>query len=161
MGYIYAMKKPIFEEEDLGGNPFVGGDFKVLVRSVLEGSKYVMSDDVLVPSEVEFEKEDYVKLYVKPEYRKMIGLLSNGGRSLLLWCIYELDSAKDYLWINKRRYMEEYDIKSVNTFKGSLSELVRMNVLSPTVKKGVYWINPRLFFHGSRVNKYPKNVVKK
>lgn len=154
------MKKPIFEEDDLGSNPFVNTDFKVLVRSITDGSKYQMDDEVLVPSVVDLEKDDYVKLYIKPEYRKLVGMLSNSSRSLLLWCIYEVDSAKDYLWINKRRYMEEHSVKSVNTFKSAVKELVRLNIIAPTVQRNVFWINPRLFFHGSRINKYPKNVIK-
>jgi hypothetical protein len=154
------VKKPIFEDDELGNNPFVGTDFKVLVRTITDGSKYQMDDEVLVPSVIELEKDDYVKLYIKPEYRKLVGMLSNSSRSLLLWCIYELDSAKDYVWVNRDRYMEEHNVRSVNTVKGAIKELVQVGILSPTVKKGVYWINPRLFFHGSRVNKYPKNVVK-
>ena len=59
-----------------------------------------------------------------------------------------------------QRFMEENHIKSVNTYKTGLEELIRYNLLCPTseAKKGYYWINPRLFFCGNRPNKYPNNI---
>lgn len=149
---------PKIDEADFIQNPLVGSDFKILINKVIDGKHLQLVDGVLVPTEIEYERGRYSKVYLKPEHRKMVSMLSPGGKSLYLWIIYELDAGKDYLWVNRTRYMEENRLTSVNTYKKAMAELVRLTFLCPSMVKDVYWINPRLIFCGSRVNRYPNNL---
>ena len=49
--------------------------------------------------------------------------------------------------------MEECNV-SINTTEEAIKELIKASIIIPTVVKGVYWINPRFFFKGSRIEKY-------
>ncbi len=51
--------------------------------------------------------------------------------------------------------MSRAGIKSENTYKAGIDELVRYGFVVNTVLKSVYWINPAVFFCGNRLNKYP------
>lgn len=150
--------KPEINEEDFVNNPLVGVGFKILVNRITDGQTYVEHGTELVPKEIDLEREPIVKMYVRSENRKIVAQLSSTGQRFLLWVLYRLEQGKDYLWINKVMFMEETGIASINTYKKGLHELVRLTFLCPSLTKDVYWINPRLMFSGSRINKYPDNV---
>ena len=44
--------------------------------------------------------------------------------------------------------------------RAAIEELVNNLVLAPSLVKNVYWINPRLFFSGNRMKKYPNYITK-
>lgn len=153
--------KPKIDESKLIANPLAGADFKILINRITDGNSFVQDKDgIMLPRQMDLEKEEYTKLYTKSENRLIVSKLSSNAQRLYIWIAYELECGKDFIWINKKRFMEENDIKSVNTFKSGLEELCRYLLIYPTleVKNGYYWINPRLFFCGSRPNKYPNNV---
>jgi hypothetical protein len=112
------------------------------------------------PYEVSNQREGFCKLYCSPEKRLLTNRLSLRAKEMLLWIQYEIDHGKDFLWMNKKRYMEELEIKSINTYKEALKELIRHGFITPTLASDYYWINPDFMFKGDRVKKYPKNVVK-
>jgi hypothetical protein len=148
--------------ELLGINPLAGGDFRILVRKLEMGGSYKIGDEgVLLPVEVDVESESYIKMYCDRDKRLLIANLSNGAMRLYMYIMFSIDYGKDWVEIGYRRYMEENGVKSINTYKSSLAELCRYLFVYPSLVDGVYWINPRLFFKGSRVNKYPKNVFVK
>lgn len=151
-------KKPEIKDEDFLHNPLAGIDFKIIVNlRVVEGT-FIKDGEELLPKEIELEKENITKVYTKPENRKVMIGLSAGSQRLFLWIAYELEHGRDYLWINKKRYMAESGITSINTYKRAIAELVRYNLIAVSLLKDVFWINPRLFFAGSRINKYPSHV---
>ena len=84
--------------------------------------------------------------------------LSSRARDLFLWITYELDSGKDFLWINKVRYMKECTV-SLNTYKESILDLTTAGVITPTVYHDTYWINPLFFFNGDRIKKYQDKLT--
>lgn len=153
-------KLPVFKDSDLGLNPMVDAGFEIKVRDLITtvtvGSGYG-SSRVDVPKTV--EAEEYCKVFTKVAYRKHVMSLSSKAKELFLWLIYEVDTAKEYACINSDRYKAEAGV-SDNTYRAALKELIKAVVIAPTVIQTVYWINPRLFFNGSRVNKYPDNLVK-
>lgn len=152
-------KKQKIGEEDLGKNPLAGIDFKIMVNRVTSDEALVYMDEDLVPQEGLWEREEFVKFYTKSENRLLISKLSGGAKSLMLFVAYSLDSGKDWLEIKHKRFMHENGIKSLNTYKAALSELIKENILAYTTIKGYYWTNPRYFFIGSRLKKYKENVV--
>lgn len=154
-------KKPRINEEEIGSNPFVT-NLKIIIRKVpLVGQWRKDGDGVMLPAEVEMEVDPVCKLYINPEHRKVVNKLSPRAIDLLVWICYSTEAGVDWLWINRKRYMAEREVKAYNTYKDAVRELVKNAFLQPTIYQGVYWINPLYFFNGSRINKYPKNVKAK
>jgi hypothetical protein len=152
-------KKPVIDKDKLGINPLVANDFEILVHKVAIKNSYQTIDNILLPVEIDLEKESITKVYTKPMYREIVANCSSNGQRLYLWLLYEADSGLDYIWINIDRYMQENHITSINTYKKAIDELCRYVMIYPMIGyKHVYWLNPRLFFSGSRVNKYPDKI---
>lgn len=152
-------KAPNIDDSKFVNNPLAGIDFKILINRLKDKHKGVMVGGLFVPIEVEFERDEYTKIYIKSENRKIVAGLSPTAKSLFLWLVYEVESGKDFLWVNKRRYMEENGVSSINTYKKAISELAEHLFVCASVVKDVYWVNPRLMFCGSRINKYPDRVA--
>lgn len=148
--------KPKVEEGDMVGNPLTADGFKIIIKKQVKNHRGKGGE--IVPVEVELEQEKYVKLYVEADKRKIIGNLCAPARGLFFWIMYELDYGKDWLWINKARFMEETGVNSINTYKAAIKELVGRKLLAVSLIKDVFWINPKFFFCGSRINKYKEFV---
>lgn len=166
--YLWFMKEkimPIFDLLDFENNPLIQSDFTILVRKFKDGSWTTSQDNGKLIHElkaIEMEQEKYTKLFNHDKHkRKAIAALSGASSKLLLWIMAEIDSSQDWIWINVKRYMSENYITDIRTYKSSVSELIRYIFITEvnSVKyKDTYWINPRLFFCGDRIKKYPNNL---
>lgn len=150
-------RKPIINEEDLGINPCTIPLQIPIVRWVSKSFQVDLDGDVL-NDVYDIEIDKHVKLYQTSERRKLVMQISNSSNKLLTWIMYELTTNKDWIWVNKKRFMEETGM-SYNTYKLSITELHKYNLIQPTIQQDVYWINPHFFFPGNRVKKYPKNII--
>lgn len=150
-------KKPIINEESLGSNPFIGS-LVVLVNRISLDGKFKKDDEVLVPLELDVEYTPSCKVYADSGRRNVMIALTPRAKDLLLWFIYEVKNNKDWLWLNKKRYMEECGLQSVNTYKSALNDLIKHNFIGLTVIKDVFWINPHYIFNGNRVKCFQKQV---
>lgn len=154
-------RKPKFEESELGRNSFLL-NLKIPVNKVkMHGQWEKDKDGIVLPLEVEVENEGSCRVYSGGGRRLEMVKLSARAKELYLWLIYEAEPTKDYLWINRVRYMEECRVKAYNTYRDAVRELHVKEFICPTAVTGVYWINPHYFFNGSRVNKFPDKIVKK
>lgn len=112
------------DREQLGNNPF-NPDRKASVYAVVQ---------------IEQQGEAEVR------YRETILLgwraLSVKGNDMLLYISEQLDKDKDYLYIDKVKYMAKAGVRSRITAKSILDELVVESFITPTNKRGWYWINP-------------------
>lgn len=106
------------------------------------------------------EDSKYTKVFVSATHRKHAAKMSDCAFGMLWWIVNELVPAKDYLWINKKRYMEERGLKSMKTVNKALAELDN-NRFIDEIKgmKDVYFINAAFIYCGSRINAYPDNLV--
>lgn len=149
------LKKKI-TAEDLGLNPFVQPlQFEVKWKT-LSGQFKKMKEGILVPNEILMEREPTCKVYTSAAHRKhVMEKLKPTAAKLYLWLIYDIDYALDYHQINKKRCMEEVGI-SLNTYKAAVIELKKAAIITETVEKDIYWINPSFFFKGDRIKKYPE-----
>jgi hypothetical protein len=155
------VKKPAINEKKLPQNPFANSLVIPVVGKILENHYKIDKDATKIPYEVELEYNPFVKVYSTKAHRLIVNHLQSCTKELMLWIMYSIEHGKDYIWINKKRYMEECSV-SLNTYKKALREMIRYGLLVPTgLYDNTYWINPDFFFKGSRVNKYPKNVQKK
>jgi hypothetical protein len=159
--------KPKIDESLLINNPF---EFMIPVRSFKSKADYISAKELKegivskihkLEEEHILEQEEFTKVYNRSAFRLNIFGMSEKARSLFLWLVYEVDSGKDYLWLNKQRYMFEANV-SINTLKDAIKELGFNKIITPTfLNPEYYWINPTYFFNGNRINKYPNNLVTK
>lgn len=149
------------EEDRLGINPFLI-NLKVRVNKIEIPHQFKTDKEGLVlPVEIELEKEVICKIYLDAVRRRQMVRLTPRAKDLLMWVFYETETGKDYIWINKKRYMLECRVRAYNTYKDAVRELVSCGFMQPTILLHVYWINPNLFFNGSRIKSFPDNVVKR
>lgn len=141
----------------MGSNPLVNESFKVRIRKARSGM--IQEDDVWVDNLYEQEVDRLTKVFHTPDNRRLIAGLRPSAKSLFLWLIFELEVGRDYIWIPKHRYMSETFTSAINTYKSGIKELSRYYIVypHPTVKD-VYWINPEVFFSGSRAKLYRNNI---
>ena len=152
-------KKPDFKYSELGINPCRNNlkipvgyiEFKNSFQKDIEG-------DWLHTKQL-VDKSASCKLYTIPQNRKLVAKLSPCAKELYLWIMYELESGKEAIWINRERYLEE-NRTSLNTFRKAVDELVKNAIIAYTVIKDVYWINPSYFFNGDRIKMYPDCIEK-
>ena len=145
-------------EESMGRNPFASS---LVVKVMPIRSGYVPDGDIMVDNVVEMECETFSKMFDKAENRMVMAGLSFRALQVWTWMMYTIASGKDYVWMNVERMMGECGMKSVKTYKAAITELCRYGYVAPCAgHKNVYWINPAIGFKGSRVNKFPKNVVR-
>lgn len=154
-------KKPVIDPLKLGNNVFLLNLKVPINKLVLPGQYKADGDGDMLPVEVEYERDPLCKIFIDAPRRKMMVGLSPRAKELLMWLIYETEPGLDWIWINKRRYMEENGIRAYNTYKDAVRELHGGSFIQPTPIAGVYFINPHFFFNGSRVAAFPKNVVRK
>ena len=110
--------------------------------------------------EVDLEKQVFTKVFRSSELRKMKMRLKPSSLYLLTWIEDELPPAKDCIWINRKRFMDESGITSENTVIAAIKELRDKGFIQPTTIQQVYWINPAIFFCGSRIRKYRDKIVR-
>jgi len=145
--------KTVIDEENLPINPFVSF-LSIAVNEVKQGLKHNGEDNKVL-----FEEKGYCKLFTDPKIRQHLSRLTGNAWQMLGWIMSEVKPSKDYLWVNKVRYMEEHKIKSIKTVNKALYELDNQRVIDAIAgMKDVYFINPAIFFNGSRINKYPDNI---
>lgn len=152
------MIKPKIIEADLGLNPLVESGFKIVVSKNVDWSSYEYIGEDLLPKEVQLERGYIVKVYASAENRDKVAALSTPAKALFLWIAYELEYGQDWVWVNKAKYMKTLGIASGNTYRAAVSDLVKSNIIALTVKRNVFWINPKFFFCGNRAEKYPDHI---
>lgn len=151
-------KMPKYEHKDLGPNPF-RETLIVPVNEVIYKNQFKEIGGLMTNVVAELEVTKYSRVYIPSKLRKIVSSLPSRAKELVLWIIYELESGQEEIWINRERYMKE-NKTSLNTYKAGLMEVLKSGILYQTLVNGVYWINPNYFWRGSRVNTFPKNVVK-
>jgi hypothetical protein len=140
-------------EKSLGNNPF-SEDLVISVVRRPTGKFYEDQDGVKLPEESIQDIEPYTKVFISKDNRMIINNLSDKAKSMLLWLIQELESGKDYVFLPRKRYMEEMGISSITTVSNAISELTRYSFIAPSVVKNYYWVNPSFIFRGDRIRKY-------
>ena len=154
--------RPDIDEETMGVNPFVSS---LVIRAYTVRSGYVPEEGMdgqvlMVDNVVDMDAESFAKMFDKAENRLVMTGLSFRALQVWTWSMFTVEAGKDYVWVNVKRLMEECRIKSVKTFRAAVTELCRYGYLAPVAGlKNVYWLNPAMGFKGSRVKKYPGNVV--
>jgi len=148
--------KPKYTETDIGVNPHID-KLIIPINRVTLTDRYKRDEDVLINDEMDLEDTPFSKLYASVVCKDKLYSMSSRAKELYLWFVYEIASGEDNMWLNRNRFMKENNV-SLNTLKGAVMDLISMGIISYTIVKDVYFINPQYFFRGSRVAKYPDNL---
>lgn len=154
---MQKFNKPICEKLETSINPFANS-LSIRYFGIKTKEYEEVENNIKLNKEIKIESEIFIKLFSNSENRILVNGLSGNSKSLLLWICYELESGKDYIWINRERYMTENRIKSNTTYLDAIKELVRYYFIDYSNIKDVFWINPNFFFKGNRIKKYPNNL---
>lgn len=145
--------------DGMGINPFIG-NLSIYVTRRKQGVINKFGDEDI--KEYDLEVMPYTKVFDIAGDVKQICELPIRSQQMYLYLIHSLKSAQDYVCIDRVKYMKQMKIGSVNTFKVAIRGLSSGSYIYPHYKiRDVYWINPHYFFRGSRINKYPDNLVEK
>ncbi len=113
-------EKRIALEKQLGGNPFYV-NIPVVKRPT--GKYYEDMDGIKLPEEVLQDSEPYTKVFIGKLNRQIVNRLTDKSKAMLLWIIQELEAGRDYVYIPRKRYMEELEISSTTTVTNAFAEL--------------------------------------
>jgi hypothetical protein len=138
-------------------NPFTYS-LEIKLKRFENTAAFERDDEIILHQFYTRESTPKVSLYVKPEHRLIQNSLLSCAKELLLWLLYVLETNKDYIWINRMRYMSETST-SLNTYKKAVDNLERYGFIDKAPVKDTYWINPEFFFKGDRRKKYPTKCV--
>lgn len=154
-------RKPDITPEKLGSNKFLNHLVVKANKIAMAGQYKKDKDGVYLTVEVELESDEACRIYIDAAKRAKVAALSTRAKDLFLWLVYETEPGCEWIWINKPRYMAEHGIKAYNTYKEAIRELHAKDFVAATPIPSVYWINPDLFFNGSRIKAFPDKVVVK
>lgn len=153
-------KKPKIDESRLDkANPFIS-NLSIPVRRVVksEYKKDANGEFALKDNDIDMEYTPFARVFTTSENRMRLIPLSARSKELLFWIMYEMKSGKDWLWLNKDRYMDESGIGSYNTYHAAVCELMDHRFIARSSIRDVYFIDPSLFYKGNRIEDYPENT---
>ena len=139
-------------------NPFVNDDFIIRVRKREDPRKFVKDGEEWIKAEFNQEVETSTRVYNNSEIRQRVALLSHPAAAMLLWIQQELEPSKDYVVINRQRYVKEHQLQSETQIIQAMYDLTRYLFICPTLLADVYWVNPKIMFNGNRQLKYRKHI---
>lgn len=156
------MTKPIVEPDlkKAGLNPFTIGLTIYTYKKQKKVLNKFKEEDV---KEFDLEATPYTKVFEVNGTRKQVSDLPIRSKELYLYLIHAVKVGQDCIFIDRVSYMKMMGIKSLNTFKQAITGLCaglytqRHSDLDNF--RDVLWINPHYFFKGSRINKYPDQVI--
>jgi hypothetical protein len=135
-------------------NPFV--------RNVIIRGKriiYQNKDGLKEDSGNVVEDNLFVRLYINEANNSRLKNLSHTSLYLLNYIFIEIISGEDYIQLGYGNVTKVLKM-SKDTYSKAISDLKTNDIIrDKEVKKGLYWINPLVFFKGDRIKKY-KNQVK-
>lgn len=154
-----GFKNPIKDVLEVGVSPFESGLVIPINKSYSEVRNKFGDVDV---KESDMEATKFTKVYDVSSNRDKIVGLPIRCKELWLYIIHSLEIGQDYIWIDRRAYMDNMGIKSINTFKLAINKMCEsvngQYLQKHSTIKDVYWINPVYIFKGSRINKYPNRL---
>lgn len=130
-----------------GVNPFLA-PLIINVTEVIDG-----------PDSYTVEVDKGVKVYRTIQARECVNMLSPMAAKFFNFMLFRLESGSDLVALKHADFMEYAGVKSSRTFYTCVNELGKAGIIAQVLgKKSLYWINPAICFHGSRINAFPEKV---
>jgi hypothetical protein len=148
----------VIREDLTGDNPFLN---KLEINSLLiTKNGYDKEEESADRLSYKVEYDDYTKVFRGNGSVMNMYELNNRGRELLLYIIMHIGENDDWISINVENYMVKHKIKSINTYKDAVKNLVAKGYILRTHDyRNVFWVNPHYIFNGNRIKTFPKNVT--
>ena len=111
--------------------------------------------------EIEMEAQHYTKVFTSAFTRKIkMGFTSITVCKLYTYIEEDLTPAKDYIKINPESFMRESKTNDIRSYDKAINELCAKGIIYRHHKhlNNVFWINPKIFFSGSRLRKFYLNI---
>lgn len=154
------MKKVIkIDPNKMKVNPYAEA-LSIDVTRVTNASQHNIVDGIIHPVCYDVERKQSVRIFYDLLYKNKIAKLSSSAQRMFIYILCNLEQGQDWVYINKDKYMQKNGLTSVNTARKGISELWDNGFIAPTAAypNDVYWINPAIFFSGSRIAKYPTKL---
>ena len=154
------MKKLLDNRIPKEANPFVNELFKVKCRVVTDFKQIVelgtSVSSIHVPKEYYQEGEPHTKIFRSAQLRDAIIDLNPAAKDLWTWINFEIDYNRHSIDINKKLFIKRAKI-TIRSYNRAINELQGAGFIFKSSISGVYHVNPRLCFFGSRPNTFPDN----
>lgn len=161
---IEQMKKyPPIDVSKLKLNPFTQ-ELTIPATLLTDCGKYVWSDDEqrMIPATAVVEKAKYTRIYRSASLRDIAMRLSPGAIKLLVWMMYAVEDANDWIRVMPEMYAKSAGKGASRTqYKKAVDELIQEGYICKTQFNYTYWINPAIHCAGNRIDKYPDKVIVK
>lgn len=139
-------------------NPFVDSNFVVPVTEIVEKNKFHIVEGIRAISSYKIEYQKYTKVYNFSGSKELKYALSDKAFRLYVYIQDHLEAGEDFVIINPDYYCRKNKIKSVGTLYKAITELKDKFIIRRKDIQNAYWINPAIFFCGSRLAKYPDKL---
>lgn len=150
-----GFKMPEYDEDALGTNPLAEG----LSIPVNKKYKEVLKNGYPTEEEHTMEATKFTKVFEFADDKYHSIVMPIRCKEMLLFIIMSMESGKDFVWIDKKSYMENMGIKSPNTLRKAFKWLSAGNYINKHATiRDFWWINPKFIFKGNRIAKYPNNI---
>lgn len=144
-------KKPDELLDVKGSNPFMQNYLIPVNKKVIDViNKYGVEDEM----ENIWDAGRCCKVFEYVGDRVEILRLPMRTKEMLWYIVQSIKSGEDYIWIDKKSYMENMGMASVNTFKSAIKPLMETWLIKMEGVKDVYWVNPARIFKGARITKF-------
>lgn len=143
-------------------NPYLE-DLEFRAVEVIEVDRFVDKDTVVVDKEYSYDLDRKVSLFQNKLNRMLFGSMTYSEMKLFLYICMVLKHNDTYVFINHRLVKEDLlDDKGFGNYslRGGIKKLISRNIIRETGVKDFYWINPKVFFAGNRVEVFKDNYVK-
>jgi len=156
-------KKPIIDEEEIKKSSFKLEDIKIREFKSKNSFSFDSSDGVTeinTSINKKVENSDFTKLYKEnKQNRDLLLTLGREANWLFIFITYEIETGKDYLWINKALFLEKTKLRSKD-YNKAIKELLVNNILNVTLYDEVYCVNTSFVYSGDRLKHYNKQNEK-
>ena len=133
-----------------GQNPLLRGlKIPVQRRQRFRSANMAGGGSVRMVSDTRVDVEPYIKVYVP--MLDLIAKMSDPGRKVLSAVMRKLEPHSDVVVLTLREFVEITGVNSASTMSKGVDNLEELGVICRTGRRGRYYINPCLFFNGSRL----------
>lgn len=156
-------KKPEIDIEEIKKFSFVLEDIKIREFKSKNSFSFDSADgttEVNTSINKKVENQDFTKVYKEnKQNRDLLLTLSREANWLFTFIAYEIETGKDYLWINKALFLEKTKLRS-NDYSKAIRELIVKDIIKVTLYKEVYCVNTSFIYSGDRLKHYLKQNEK-
>jgi len=157
-------KRPEIDTENMGKNPFMAN--AVIKARAWDKETFILiktEEGINIPTgkvnnSLLVEEQTFTKVYHDVDFRDRLLLLDEYSLKLATFIIYQLNPNEDFIWINSSLFMSKTKLRDSRIYELAVQSLIRYDIITPTMYKDTYWINPLIFFSGNRLKKYTNNV---